>query len=233
MTLDLSELRIFQDLNHDALREIERAARRRHVDAGEVFFQQDDPALELFALERGQVKVFQVSIDGERVTLQLLHPGTVFGGLAALGSQIRYPVSAEAVEDCDVLVWDGRDMGEFMERHPRIALNLMNLLVNHVVELQDRYRELATEQVEQRLARVLLRLARQAGRQVESVMRIDLPLTRRTLAEMTGTTMYTVSRVMSRWEEAGIVSSGKGQVTIRQPEELLERADDRLPLVDE
>ena len=233
MVLDLRQLHIFHDLDADALRQIERAARHRHVASGEVFFHQDDPAVELYALEQGQVKVFQISLDGERVTLQLLNPGTAFGGLAALGSQIRYPVSAEAVEDCDVLAWDGREMGALMQRHPRIALNLMELLVNHVIELQDRYRELATERVEQRLARALLRLVRQAGRKAESGVRIDLPLTRQTLAEMTGTTLFTVSRVMSRWEDAGIVTSGKGQVTIRQSEALWDRADDRPPLGDE
>jgi len=226
MELDLRQLHIFHDLGDEVLRQIQQAARHRHVEAGEIFFHQDDPAVELFALERGQVKVFQISLDGERVTLQLLQPGTVFGGLAALGSQIRYPVSAEAVEDCDVLVWDGREMGALMREHPRIALNLMELLVNHVVELQDRYRELATEQVEQRLARALLRLVRQAGRKVDSGVRIDLPLTRQTLAEMTGTTLFTVSRVMSRWHERGLIDSGKGKVTIVRPHDMVELAED-------
>ena len=232
MAPDLSRLHIFQELDAAALEEVSQAARHRHVASGEVFFHQDDPAVELYALEAGQVKVFQISLDGERVTLQLLNPGTVFGGLAALGSQIRYPVSAEAVEDCDVLAWDGREMGALMQAHPRIALNLMELLVNHVVELQDRYRELATEQVEQRLARALLRLVRQAGRKAEAGVRIDLPLTRQTLAELTGTTLFTVSRIMSRWHERGLIESGKGQVTICRPHDMVELAED-LPTVED
>jgi len=141
----------------------------------------------------------------------LLHPGTLFGGLVALGSQIRYPVSAEAVEACDVLTWDGREMGHFMEAHPRIALNLTNLLVNHVIELQNRDRELATEQVEQRLARALLRLVRQAGRKVDSGVQIDLPLIRQSLAEMTGTTVFTVSPIMSRWLNRGSWSPARAK----------------------
>jgi len=232
MSLDLHDFHIFQNLADEALDKVSRAARRRHVEVGEILFHQDDPAFELFALESGQVKAFQVSLDGERVTLQLLHPGTVFGGIAALGSQIRYPVSAEAVEDCDVLAWDGREMGALMQRHPQIALNLMELLVNHVIELQDRYRELATERVEQRLARALLRLVRQAGHKVESGVRIDLPLTRQTLAEMTGTTLFTISRIMSRWHEQGLVESGKGKVTICRPHDMVELAED-LPSTDD
>ncbi len=232
MALDLAQLHVFQGLDADALHRIRRAARRRHVASGEVFFHEDDPAVEVYALERGQVKVFQISLDGERVTLQLLHPGTVFGGLAALGSQIRYPVSAEAVEDCDVLAWDGREMGELMQRHPQIALNLMELLVNHVVELQDRYRELATEQVEQRLARALLRLVHQAGRKVNSGVRIDLPLTRQNLAELTGTTMFTISRIMSRWHEQGLIESARGRVTVLRPHDMVELAED-LPTTDD
>jgi CRP-like cAMP-binding protein len=99
-------------------------------------------------------------------------------------------------------------------------------------QFQDRLRELATERVERRLARMLLRLARQSGQKVTGGILIDLPLSRQNLAEMIGTTLYTVSRILSQWEAHGLVETGRERVVIRRPHGLVVIADD-LPEVDE
>ncbi|MER3457798.1 MAG: hypothetical protein C4309_03385 [Chloroflexota bacterium] len=117
-------------------------------------------------------------------------------------------------------------MVRLMERTPRLAFNALRLLAGRVQELQDRVRELATERVERRVARTLLRLARQAGRKVENGVLIDLPLSRQDLAEMTGTTLFTVSRVLSRWEQQGLVEAGRERVLIRFPHGLVRIAED-------
>jgi CRP-like cAMP-binding protein len=167
----------------------------------------------------------QVTPEGDQVILHLVHPGEMFGGIAVLGDA-TYPVSAQALEDCQALAWDGEGMAGLMERTPRLALNALRLLAGRVQELQDRVRELATERVERRVARTLLRLARQAGRKVENGVWIDLPLSRQDLAEMTGTTLFTVSRVLSRWEQQGLVEAGRERVLIRFPHGLVRIAED-------
>jgi len=83
-----------------------------------------------------------------------------------------------------------------------------------------RARELATERVASRVARTLLRLARQSGRPVDGGILVDHPLSRQELAEMTGTTLYTVSRLLSAWEDAGLVEAGRERVTVRSVEGL-------------
>jgi CRP-like cAMP-binding protein len=103
------------------------------------------------------------------------------------------------------------------------------LLAGRLQELQDRYRELATERVERRVARALLRLARQTGRKVENGVLIDFPLTREDLAEMTGTTLYTVSRILSGWEKEGLIETGRQRVLIRSPHGLVAIAEDLAP----
>ena len=80
---------------------------------------------------------------------------------------------------------------------------------------------MSTEQVERRIAHALLRLAQQAGRKVEAGVQIDFPITRQDVAEMTGATMFTVSRVLSAWESQGLVAGGRQKIMIREPHKLL------------
>jgi CRP-like cAMP-binding protein len=120
-------------------------------------------------------------------------------------------------------------MQELLERFPRLARNLMVLLSNQIQILQDRLREMATERVERRIAHTLLRLIRHAGRKVDEGILLDLPLTRLDLAELSGTTLYTVSRILSRWEADGIVNSKRQQVVIRVPHRLVVIAEDLSP----
>jgi CRP-like cAMP-binding protein len=159
------------------------------------------------------------------VILRYLSPGEAFAVIAVL-SNIPYPVSASAVEQAAVLCWGKQCMLGLMESYPRLAINSLSILANHIQEFQDRFRELATERVERRIARSLLRLAKQTGRKVDRGVLIDFPLTRQDLAEMTGTTLYTVSRTLSQWEKDGIVSSRREQVTLLAPHQLVVIAEE-------
>jgi CRP-like cAMP-binding protein len=159
------------------------------------------------------------------VILRLVGPGEMMGGVAALG-QSEYPGSAEALDDCQALSWDGAMMGQLMESIPHLAVNALRILAERTIELQNRVREMATERVERRIARALLRLTRQAGRKVEEGILIDLTLSRQDLAEMTGTTLFTVSRILSQWEQQGLVKSGRARIIIRHPHSLVAIAED-------
>jgi CRP-like cAMP-binding protein len=113
-----------------------------------------------------------------------------------------------------------------MHQYPQLAINSLSILATRIQEFQDRFREIATERVERRIARALLRLASQTGRKLEHGILIDISLTRQDLAEMTGTTLYTVSRTLSQWEKDGLVSSQREQVTILSPHKLVVLAED-------
>lgn len=113
-----------------------------------------------------------------------------------------------------------------MLRYPRLALNGMKLIAEYFVHLQSRYHELSTERVEQRVARAVMRLVRQTGRKVNKGILIDMPLSRQDLAEMTGTTLFTISRILKGWEQKGFVLSERERVTIIQPHELVIIAED-------
>ena len=157
--------------------------------------------------------------------LRLTSPGDAFGGIAAFGGT-EYPVTAEAVTPSSALEWPGDVMARLMDRHPGLAVNALRHVAARLHELQVQFRQLATEKVERRVARALIRLAGQAGRRVERGVLIDLPLSREDVAQMTGTTLYAVSRIISRFEAEGLLDAGRQRVVIRDPDGLLKIADD-------
>jgi CRP-like cAMP-binding protein len=216
---------LFATLDTGTLDEVRRAARKKTIDAGSAFFHEGDPATAFFVLDTGSVKLTQLTPEGHQVVLRLIGPGDAFGGVAAFGGA-TYPVTAETVTDASALEWPGEVMAGLMERHPRLALNALKFVAARLHELQVQYRQLATEKVERRVARALLRLVQQSGRRVEAGVLIDLPLSRDDIAQMTGTTLYTVSRIISRFESDGIVEGGRQRMLIRNPHGLLKVADD-------
>ena len=103
-------------------------------------------------------------------------------------------------------------LNALLQRRPELSMDLMQLMTSYILEMQSRYRELATERVEQRICRAMLRLAAQSGQRVEDG--IELSLSREDLAEMTGTTLHTVSRVLAEWHRQGLVEAGREHVRL-------------------
>ncbi len=219
---------LFANLPTADLATVVEQARPRTMARGGFFFHQGDPATTLYLLTEGHVRLTQITPEGHQVVVRFIAPSQIFGGIAILGDA-DYPAAAEAVDSCAALAWDGPALAALLEHSPRFAFNLVRHLAGRVQELQDRLRELATERVEQRVARALLRLVRQTGRRVEGGVLIDFALSRQDLAQMTGTTLYTVSRILSRWEEEGIVASGRTRVLVRVPHRLVALAEDLPP----
>jgi CRP-like cAMP-binding protein len=225
MAVDLSVVPLFKGLAGAELDAVVSAAHRVSRQAGEHFFEQGAPADHFYVLAEGRVKMTQITPDGHQVVLRLVAPGNPFGGVAAFGHPV-YPVSAEAIEAALALGWDGRTMARLLAGNATLAMNALQFVATQLRDVQDRYRELVTEKVERRVARTLLRLARDTGKKTEAGVLIDLPLTREDLAEMTGTTIYTVSRLIASWEEKGLVEGGRQRIVIRKPHGLVVIADD-------
>jgi CRP-like cAMP-binding protein len=221
----LAQCQLFQNVGPDTLASIMQTATRRHFASGSFIFYQEDQARAFYVLLQGNVRMTQITPEGHQVIVHFFGPGQGIGIISSLG-QFAYPLTAEAVEDCLLLVWSSELMNQLMEKYPQLAVNAARMLAIRFKELQDRYRELATERVERRVARTLLRLAKQLGQKVEEGILINMPLSRRDLGEMTGTTLYTVSRILSKWEQDGLVKTGREQVIICAPHGLVVIAED-------
>jgi len=141
--------------------------------------------------------------------------------------QITFPVTAKVVDDCRVLAWDHETMKRLMFCYPQISLNAIEILSNYIFGFQNRIRELSTERVERRIVRALLRVAQQAGRKVDQGVNIDLALTRQDLAEMAGTTIYTVSRTLTKLQSEDLIDWHGDVILIKSPHQLVDIAEDR------
>ncbi len=226
----LQRVELFQGIAPADLLRIAQAARRRQIPAGTFLFHQGDPAEVIYVPVQGRLKLTQITPEGQEVILRYVGVGEMSGATAVFGDT-AYPASAETVENAVLLAWDNETITALIGHYPRLGLNILHLLSVRLQELQDRLREMSTERVERRIARALLRLVSQLGRKAETGVLIDLPLSRQDLANMTGTTLYTVSRTLSRWEEEGIIEAGREKVLIKHPPRLVVIAEDLPPAV--
>jgi CRP-like cAMP-binding protein len=216
---------LFQRLSEDTLVRIMDDSYERAFSKDEYLFFQDDPANEFSICIEGRIKLTQLTPEGNQVIMHYPGPGEVFGLIAVLRG-IRFPVTAQAVEDSRVLAWKDTVMTDWMRREPQIAINSIRILSGFIENFQNRITELSTERVERRIARTLLRLAQQAGHKDANGIRIDLHLSRQDIAEMAGTTLYTVSRTLRKWETEGFLDGSGPLIRITNPHHLVSVADD-------
>ncbi len=203
---------------------LKRALPRR-LDRKQVLFHAGEPAEALFVIESGRLKLTQLSADGQEVLVRFVGPGEICAGVAALEGS-NYPVTAQAVEPVRALVLTREALRELCARYPQIQTNILRAITGHLEDSMTRARELATERVAQRVARTLQRLAEQSGRPVDGGVLVAHPLSRQELAEMAGTTLFTVSRLLSQWEAEGIVEAGREKVMIRSLRRLADLAEE-------
>jgi CRP-like cAMP-binding protein len=215
-----SHAKVFSNLSQEALADIAERFKAHEYQRGDILFLEGEPARVYFIVGEGQVKVFQSSADGFEVILHMLGPGELVGAFPTLGEG-TYPASAQAFTDLVVYSISSEAFDDILKDHPIIAVNLLRFATRVLQASHEKLREMATERVEQRIARTLARLANQIGRQTEAGIIIDVPLTRQDLAEMTGTTLFTVSRTLKEWERQGILNVGREKVTITDPHRLV------------
>jgi CRP-like cAMP-binding protein len=222
---EIKKIPLFQGIAENDLSKMVQAAHRKHLSAGEFFYLQGDPAECMYVLLKGRVKLSKVGQDGQQALIRVITPVTLFA-LVAMTPNYEYPVTSQAAEDCQTIYWTQPELMEFMIHIPHLAQNAMRILAEQLQEIQERFRQATAVRVEQRLAHTLIRLAAQSGKKVEQGILIDLTLTRQDLAEMSGTTLYTASRVLSQWEEQSLVISRREQVIIRDIQGLEKIAED-------
>jgi CRP-like cAMP-binding protein len=222
----ISGLPLFQGLAPQEQETILKEARSSRYPKDTTIFAQEEEAHSFFLLLNGHIRVVKTTPDGDQVIARYIKEGELFGIAAAIG-RTTYPANAVAAVDCVALAWPTRLWHDFATRYPSFTAGTYATVGKRLQETQQRVVEMSTEQVEQRVAHALLRLINQAGRKTESGIEIDFPITRQDIAEMTGTTLHTVSRIVSAWEEQGLVTGGRQKVTVADPHGLMLIAENR------
>lgn len=216
----------FEGLSPDDLDIVLTQARATRYARDTAIFEQGASVDAFYLLLDGHVRMMLVTPEGEQVTSRYINAGEMFGLGVAMGQE-TYPTTATAAADCVVMIWPASVWAGLSQRLPEFAASVYHTIGSWLMETHNQMQQLVTEQVEQRVAHALLRLTRQSGQKTQEGIEIGFPISRQDIAEMTATTLHTVSRLMSMWEEKGIVASGRQRVTIIDPHALVLIAEQR------
>lgn len=210
---DLTGLELLRGISPDALEEARAAVRIRQLPRNTRVFNQGDTDVRAHALLQGSVRISQSGSDGAQVVVRFITKGEMFGTVA-LFTDHRYPADAETLSDCVEVSWSEAALASLMSRHSPVAINFIRIIGRRLQEAQERMRELATQRVEQRIAHALLRLSRRAGRTDAGGTTIELPLRRKDIADICGTTLHSASRILTPWEKAGWLTTRDQHLTL-------------------
>jgi CRP-like cAMP-binding protein len=211
VSASILEAALFKGLDPAEVARIVAAAGRQVLPDGGRLVKQGDAPDFLYLLECGRIRMTAVTPDGSQRTLRIVGPGDVIGCVAVFRS-IPYPATATAVAAATVLSWTSTQVNDLIRTHPQLTANALAIVGGRADELLQRLRETTTERAEQRIARTLMRMSPREP--LGGTGRIIIPVSRAELADLTGATLYTVSRTISAWGRQGIVLGGRGRITI-------------------
>lgn len=221
----IGRLPFFRHLPAEAISKINSLFHDFDTSADERICFEGDEAEYLYLVAMGRVKLVRDTGAGRQVLLDVLHGGDHFGSLSTLGGR-THTETAIAQTDCCILRISAADFDRILAEHPEVTRKVLEAVSQRLADSQEVVKQLSTYTAEQRIASALMRLAGKLGERRGEGVLIQLPFSRQDLAGMTGSTVETVSRVMSRFAEAGWVKSGRKWVTLtnlRKLEELVKK----------
>jgi CRP/FNR family transcriptional regulator len=222
----LTALPVFAGLSdRDWDKVIDLFSERQYQKDDYIFLEGEAPEA-LYVVRTGKVKVVRHSTDGKDVVLRVAGQGELLGTVATFDGS-GYPGTAQAIEDCVLLVIARNDCLTLVSRYPVFALAVIDSLGARLRSSAEQIRSLAVERVEQRIARTLLKLAETAGSDVPDGRLIEMPLTRQDVADMTGTTVETAIRVMSKFRRMELIRTRRGKTVLVDRESLLKISESR------
>ena len=199
------------------------AATLRRYPANCVLTYQDDPADYFFLLRTGCARTFYITQQGRKVLLRWLLPGEVLGGTALLASPSLYLASTEMVRSGSLFVWHRHIIRDLAARYPKLLDNALLVAVEHLTWFVATHMALVSSTARERLAHVLLTLARGIGRKVPGGIQLDI--TNEQLANAANITLFTASRFLSEWHRDGALEKKRGKLTVCDPDRLFSESN--------
>jgi CRP-like cAMP-binding protein len=214
--------RFIEGLSTSALETILNAARPRRFIAKSVVVHQGRFGNHVFLLTIGRARHFFTTETGQKILLNWLVPGDIFGAYAGLATPIPSLFGAETVKDCSALAWDRATIRDLVTRYPRLLDNGLLIATNYLTWFLAAHEALTCHPARQRLAQILITLAKGIGQKVSDGFALDV--TNEELAYSANVTLFTVSRLLSQWQRQGVVRKGRGRILLLSPERLLVHA---------
>lgn len=221
----LSRVPFFSHLDSETLSKVHKQFNATHFAEGESIYFQDEIAAFLRVVVHGSVKLIRQTSDGKDILLDMLKPGEFFGSLAASGNAV-YQETAIAQTNCCVLSIGMNAFRELLQTYPSVSVAVLDITAERLHSSQEIISQLTTLSVEKRIANILSALAMKFGEEIEDGILIQLPLSRKDLADMAGTSTETASRIMSRLQQDGIITTGRQWVAVQDLKMLKSAAEE-------
>lgn len=215
----IKKLPFFSELPEDYLERILNISIQRSYKRNMIIFMEDEPGEAFFYIISGKVKIYRTYDDGREHIIHILGPGEVFGE-ATLFSNINYPASASVYEDAEIIIFKNDKIEDLIRQNSDLALNIIKILSRKLLFAQQKIKDLTFNDVFSRMASQIIKLSASYGIKTDRGILIDISLSRQELAEMTGTTRETVSRVISRFKKEKSLSEEKDRIIILDEEKL-------------
>lgn len=215
----LRQTTLFRRLSSDDRAHIAAVSHVREYERGDRIFAEGDPSDFFLTIVSGRVKVFKSTPAGREIIIEIFGAGDPLGAVAAYEG-VPFPASATAIEPTTCLLIARPAFFTLLESNPTIVRGVLVGLTHRLVELTRRLSELTGGRVESRFARLFLKLADQMGRPERGGIFIAMPLSRQELADLSGTTIETAIRIMSRWGKEDVLVTEKDGFVVRNRDEL-------------
>lgn len=219
----LRRVSIFSGLEDEDLDSLLRITATKRLAAREVLCRKGDRGSQTYAIMSGRLKATAAGEDGREVVLRIMDPGEVIGEVTLLDGGPR-SLTVTAIEPAELLVIQRRDLLPFLERRPRIAIGLLQVLGSRLRTISAELEDTLFLNLPPRLAKKLLSLAENYGRSTAAGVRIDLRLSQHELGEMIGTSRESVNKQLRIWTREGVLTTERGFITLRDPGKLEELA---------
>lgn len=203
----LSHISLFEELPMQELKVIDAMSQMRPVKKGKIIVSPDAPFPALFLLKEGQVRLYRMNQHGKQFTVDILTSGNIFGETATL-SLTDDDLYAEAMTDTYLCTISVKEFEQFIEKNPKIALKLINILSERLKDVYALSEKIALTDVKYRILYLLLKLSEKSGERKKEWQTINIKLTHADIAAMVGTTRETTSVIMSNLKKEGYIKKG-------------------------
>jgi len=210
-------------LDENALDTLLAVASERRFNNGQVIFQKGDPGTSMMAVLSGRVRISAYSEDGREIILNMVEPGQLFGEIALMDGKER-SADATAMGKTELLVLDRRNFLPFLERNPKIAVQLIEVLCGRLRHTSEMVESIAFLDFGARLARLLVQMAEHYGKETEAGLLIDIRISQADLGNLIASTRESVNRQLSAWTHDGVIAVDQGKITLLDPETLEDMA---------
>lgn len=205
-------IKLFRNLASSEIEHILTAAKARRFSSNTIITHQAEPSDQFFLLWKGRARYFFETPSGKKLLLRLLTPGQAFGVAGMVPGPSNYLVSVESVQDSVALVWSDMAIRDMANRFPALLQNALRITSDYLSWYVTAHAGLTSHTARERLAHVLLGWAEVVGRKLPPG--IELDVTNEELASAANISPYTASRVVSEWQEHGIIRRKRGKIVL-------------------